>query len=320
MKRLDIVCPVYREGEGIRGFHARLSSAVAVLEASHRLRIRYVVDPSPDDTEAVLAELSAADPRVEVLVMSRRFGHQAALMAGLDRAAGADAAVMLDSDGQHPPELIPRLVSEWQGGADIVQTLRADGSETALLKRTTSRSFYRLLSWIGSVELRPGAADFRLLDGRVVDVIRTELGERNVFLRGLVSWIGYKVAFVAFEPQQRLHGRSNYSPSALFNFALMGLSSFSKAPLRLCTITGLVLALLAVVGGLAQVVTYVFSQAAVPGWASLMVMVSLLGGIQLIFLGIVGEYVGQIFDEVKGRPRYLVARRYGRPEGGPADG
>ena len=307
---IDIVCPVFREEEGIAGFHARLAAAIASLESRYTVRMRYVIDPAPDRTEDVLRDLAAADPRVEVLVMSRRFGHQAALIAGIE-ASDADAVVMLDSDGQHPPELIPELVARWENGAQIVQTLRADAEELGYLKKATSRWFYRLLSRIGSVELRSGSADFRLLDRRVVEVLQSELPERNMFLRGLVTWIGFNLCYVPFEPAARQFGRSKYSASALFNFGLMGISSFSKAPLRLCTATGIVLAGLAVVGGIAQLLAYLVGDVAAPGWASLMLLTCFFGGIQLLFLGITGEYVGQIFDEVKRRPRYLVARRYG---------
>lgn len=310
MKRIQVLCPVFREEEGILEFHSRLVAATQPLRQSYALSYLYVVDPAGDRTEEILADLANRDPLVEVIVMSRRFGHQAALLAGID-VSEADALVMLDSDGQHPPELIETLVEHWEKGAQIVQTLRQDGAEIGFLKRSTSAWFYRLLSGIGSIELKGGAADYRLLDRRVVNVLRNDLKERNAFLRGLVAWVGFNIAFVEFQPLRREFGASKYRASILFNFALQGISSFSKTPLRLCTIAGLAMSLLSVLVASALVLSYLFGQVNVPGWATLMTFMALLGGMQLFFMGIIGEYLGQVFDEVKQRPRYIVASRYG---------
>ena len=309
MKRLDVLCPVYREEEALLAFHTRLRSAVEELGDRFTFRFIYVMDPSPDRTEAVLRQLAATDPDVDVLVMSRRFGHQAALLAGIDLSRG-NALVMLDSDGQHPPELIPELVGQWEAGSQIVQTLRKDGDETGWLKRKTSAWFYRLLSRIGSIELQGGAADYRLLDRGVVDVIRNDFSERNIFLRGIIAWVGYNTAFVEFEPMKRMSGNSNYRASILVNFAIQGISSFSKFPLRLCTVTGMAVAFLSLLAALLMVLDYFAGTQVVPGWATLLAFVAFLGGLQLFFMGVFGEYLGQVFDEVKARPRYLVARRY----------
>ncbi|HEY5805342.1 MAG TPA: glycosyltransferase family 2 protein [Lysobacter sp.] len=306
MKSLQVLCPVFREEEVILEFHARLLGALATLRDRYRVSFIYAVDPASDRTEEILLQLAERDPDVRVLVMSRRFGHQSALIAGID-ASDADALVMLDSDGQHPPELIPTLVEQWEQGAQIVQTIRRDGTETGFLKRTSSAMFYRLISWIGSIELRAGAADYRLLDHVVVEVIRDQLQERNMFLRGVVAWVGYRISFIEFQPMKRLRGASKYRPSILFNFALQGISAFSKTPLRLCTVTGLVVSSLSMAAGAVLVLTYLVAGADVQGWASLMTFVSFLGGLQLFFMGIFGEYLAQVFDEVKGRPRYLVA-------------
>lgn len=308
MKKIQILCPVYKE-EGILEFHEQLVAAVAPLKQRYSVSHLYVVDPSPDGTESLLAGLATGESEVEVVVMSRRFGHQAALVAGID-LCDADALVMLDSDGQHPPELIAEMVARWESGAEIVQALREDGDETGYWKRTTSAMFYRVIRAIGSVALQPGAADFRLLDLRVVDVLRHELRERNVFLRGLVAWVGYNVSFVRFSPRERTQGKSKYRPSTLFSFALQGISSFSKTPLRLCTVTGMAIAALSLLAGGAQVIAYFLGSHDVRGWASLMTLMSFLGGVQMFFMGIFGEYLGQIFDEVKRRPRYLVRQRY----------
>lgn len=312
MRTLQVLCPVFREEEVILEFHERLRAGVESLRDRYAISFIYAVDPASDGTEAILLDLAERDHEVRVLVMSRRFGHQAALIAGMD-ISDADVLVMLDSDGQHPPELIPRLVAEWEGGAQIVQTIRRDGAETGFLKRMTSAMFYKLISRIGSIDLKAGAADYRLLDRNVVEVIRDGLQERNMFLRGVIAWVGYRIAFIEFEPLPRLRGASKYRPSILFNFALQGISAFSKTPLRLCTITGLLVASLSMAVGATLVIAYLFGHGGVAGWASLMTFVSFLGGLQLFFMGIFGEYLGQVFDEVKGRPRYLVAVDSSRP-------
>jgi dolichol-phosphate mannosyltransferase len=310
MKTIEVLCPVFREKDGILEFHHRLAEVLAGLQNRYSITVMYAVDPSGDGTEEVLADLASRDESVKVLVMSRRFGHQAALLAGIDETP-ADALVMLDSDGQHPPELIPTLIDRWEAGAQIVQTLRQDGAETGFFKRSTSALFYRLLTRIGSIELKGGAADYRLLDRSVLDVIKNQLRERNAFLRGLIAWVGFNMSFVEFQPRERMYGASKYRASILFNFALQGISSFSKAPLRLCTILGIWLSILSILAGVLMVGSYLFGDVAVPGWATLMTFVSLMGGLQFLFIGIMGEYVGQIFDEVKGRPRYIVAQRFG---------
>lgn len=309
MKSVCILCPVFREEAGIRAFHERLQSTLSPLRERYAITTLYVLDPSPDATERVLRELSAADPTTEVLVMSRRFGHQAALLAGMDECR-ADALIMLDSDGQHPPELIPEMLSRWENGADIVQTLRADAGEASWLRRATSRWFYRVLQRLASVELKGGAADFRLLSRPVIEVFRRELRERNPFLRGLVSWVGFNIFYLPFTPARRELGSSNYRASTLVNFALQGICSFSKAPLRACAAVGLVISVLSFASGALQLLMYFRGTLNVPGWASLFAAMSFLGGMQLFFLGVIGEYVGLIFDEVKARPRYLTRHRY----------
>ena len=309
MQTIDIICPVFEEEETIGLFHAKLSSIADELSSRYSCRIFYVVDPSRDRTEAILRDVCSSDSRVELLVMSRRFGHQLALIAGMDHSRG-DAIVMLDSDLQHPPELITQLVEIWKDGADIVQCVRQDVPEQDLLKRLMSQWFYRIFLRLGGIELPAGAADYRLLSRRVVDVLRAQVREHNPFLRGLVSWVGFKIVYVPFTPVQRERGKSKYSTSALINFALNGICSFSKVPLRFCIAAGCILAVMSILSAMIQVAIYFFGRFDVPGWASLFATVSLIGGIQIIFLGVVGEYIGLIFDEVKNRPRYILDRHY----------
>jgi dolichol-phosphate mannosyltransferase len=309
MQTIDIICPVFREEEVIRLFHTRLSSVVEKLSSCYACRILYILDPSHDQTETILREICSADPRFELLVMSRRFGHQLALVSGMDHSRG-DAVVMLDSDLQHPPELITQLVEIWRDGADIVQCIRQDGPEIADVKRVMSRWFYKFFLHMGDVGLPVGAADYRLVSRRVAEVFRTQICEHNPFLRGLVSWVGFKIVYVPFTPMRRERGSSKYSAWSLINFALNGICSFSKVPLRLCIGAGCIIAAISIVSAIVQVAIYLFGHFEVPGWASLFTAVSLIGGIQLFFLGVVGEYVGLIFDEVKNRPRYIVDYHY----------
>src|SRR6516162_9179283 len=237
MQTIDIICPVFREEETISFFHARLASVADKLSSNYSVRILYVLDPSGDQTQSILTEICNSDSRVELLIMSRRFGHQLALIAGMDHSRG-DAIVMLDSDLQHPPELITQLVEIWQSGADIVQCVRQDGPGQNLLRRLMSRWFYRIFLQLGDIELPVGAADYRLLSRRVVDVLRAQVREHNPFLRGLVSWAGFKIVYVPFTPVQRERGKSKYSVAALINFSLNGMCSFSKVPLRFCIAAG----------------------------------------------------------------------------------
>jgi dolichol-phosphate mannosyltransferase len=307
---LSIACPVYREAETIEHFHAALDAALAPLRTRYRIEVLYVLDPSPDDSEARLDRIARASPEVGVIVMSRRFGHQAALVAGIEHSEG-QAVIMLDSDMQHPPELIPELVRHWEEGADIVQTLRQDDLSVPWFKRMTSRWFYQFLLKIGSIDLPPGAADYRLISARVARTLRDQLPERNPFLRGLFSWVGFNVRYVPFSTAQRYAGRSKYTFATLLGFALNGVFSFSKFPLRLCIGVGIVLALLSVLFTVVQIGMYMIGSDAVPGWASLFGAVGIIGGIQLLFLGMLGEYITIIFDEVKRRPRYVIGHQSG---------
>ena len=315
MRSIDVMCPVYAEGNAIGIFHEHLVEALAPLLNRYEFRFIYVVDPAGDDTEVVLEALARKDRRIDVVVMSRRFGHQLALVAGIDASSG-DAIVMLDSDLQHPPDLILRLVEEWEQGGDIVQAIRTDGLEVAAWKRLTSRWFYKTFMSVGSIELKSGAADFRLLSRRVVEVFKTEMREHSPFLRGLVSWVGFDVRYVPFNTAKRLAGRTKYRIATLVEFAINGMTSFSRVPLRACVVTGFAVAFASFLYGLFAVAEALIATRGVPGWPTLITMMSFLGGVQLIFLGVIGEYVAVIFEEVKNRPRYLVARRISFRESG----
>jgi len=306
---VDIICPVYREAEGIQLFHDELAAVLDELDERYHSRVLYVLDPSSDETELRLRKICELDPRVTTLVLSRRFGHQAALVAGLEHATG-DAVIMLDSDGQHPPQLIPDLLAAYEAGADIVQAVRKDSTTTSWFKRWSSEAFYRLMSRMAAIDLQVGSADFRLMSRRVVAVFRDQLPESNPFIRGLTSWVGYTVTYVGFTSQERLAGRSKYSLRSLLEFAITGVTSFSKVPIRAAAVLGMAISALSVLYGCFILAAYLSQRYVPPGWTSMVAVMSFLGGLQLLFLGLIAEYVGQIFDEVKGRPRYLVDRTF----------
>lgn len=312
MLSIDVVCPVFREEAAIETFHKALIEATEPLYGEYKFRYIYVVDPSPPDRSAdILQGIADKADNVTVLVMSRRFGHQAALIAGIDETQG-DAVIMLDSDMQHPPSLIPKLIEEWRGGSEIVQTLRHDDQKISFGKRVTSRMFYGVFESMTGIDLNAGSADFRLLSRKVADVFRTQFREHNPFFRGLVTWVGYRISYVEFVPEKRFAGRSNYSLAALILFATNGIFSFSKLPLRVCIWLGLIFAAFSALSGVYYLTVYLFFEdIVVPGWASLFALGAFGLSMNLFFLGVLGEYVGLIFDEVKNRPRYLVADKFG---------
>ena len=319
MKSISIISPVYREAEGIELFHRRLTSILDGLRDRYRFHVLYVLDKSPDSSEEILSRICAAEEGVSTLVLSRRFGHQPSLLAGIDHALG-DALIMLDSDLQHPPELIPAMLEKYEAGADIVQMVRKDGRDVGFMKRSSAEWFYRTLAKVASVSIPAGAADFRLLSHRVAAIFRNHIREQNQFLRGLVSWVGFDVSYIPFACEPRLHGSTKYRLSTLFSFAIDGICSFSKTPLHICAFTGMGIAIFSLLLTILQIVVYLFSEVSVPGWVTLMTGTFLIGGLQLFFLGVVGEYVSLVFDEVKRRPHYLVNRVYGELAGERADG
>jgi dolichol-phosphate mannosyltransferase len=315
LSAVDIVLPVYNEAEGIADFHASLAAACDAL-TEHTFLFRYVVDKCPDDSFGVLRGLAARDPRVRVLQLSRRFGHQASLMAGLDRCRG-DAAIMMDCDGQHPPAMIAKLLEQFAQGFDVVHTLRADAADTGLLRKAAGACFYRLLDRLSDTEIREGAADFRLVSRRVLEVFQRDIREQNPFLRGLFSWVGFRQTTLSFQAANRLRGSSKYTLGRLLRFAIAGVQSFSKTPLTLAMRAGLAIAGLSFLVGLFSVLDYLFhtgisEQAGLPkGYTTLVLLVTFSLGVQLIVLGILGSYIGSILDEVKRRPLYVVEEEIG---------
>jgi polyisoprenyl-phosphate glycosyltransferase len=305
---LSIVVPLYNEGAGLARLHARLVEVAQRLRAARSLacEVVYVDDGSRDDSLAVARELPATGLDVQVVSLSRNFGKEAALQAGLDHAR-LDTLVFIDGDGQHPPELIETLVGHWlDDGCDVVYTAKAHRSNEGLTRRIAVKTFYLLLNWGARSKIPEDAGDFRLLSPRAASALR-QLPERNRFFKGLASWIGFRQKRIDYEPQPRADGRSTWNMRALIGLSLNGLTSFSVAPLRVATMLGLLLATVALLYG-AQIVyqTVVYGEN-VPGYPSVFVGVMVLGGVQLIMLGVLGEYIGKILYEIKGRPVYFVA-------------
>lgn len=298
---LSIVVPVYNEEACVDEMLRRLEAVLAGLETDYE--IIFVNDGSKDGTLAALRRVSENDERVRYISFSRNFGHQFALSAGIDHARG-DAVVSLDGDLQHPPEMIPEMVEQWRNGYDVVYTVREENRGHAI-KEFWSRGFYWLMRVLTGVQVPTGGADFRLLDKRVADVLR-ECREQYVFVRGLVPWLGFKRKGLTYKAAERFGGATNYSIRRMLSFALDGVFSFSIVPLRMISFLGAVTIALGFVYGLYSVAVRLFSDQAVSGWTSLVVVVLVFSGTQLLSLGILSEYVGRIYEEVKQRPRYII--------------
>ena len=305
MKTIDIILPVYNEEDGIVAFHESLSAVLGRLTDRYRFNVIYVLDRSSDNTFGVLKRLSELYNHITVLHLSRRFGHQMSLVAGIDHSRG-DALIMMDCDQQHPPAVIPMLLEKFEEGFEIVHTVREYDPAAGSLKKWTSRTFYRMQNALSPVELRAGAADFRLISRKVVSVFQTSIREQNQFLRGLFQWIGYSGATVRFVSAPRVAGRTKYRPGQLMAFAVIGILSFSKLPLRLASLLGFTISTMSLLYGVALFVYYFWAGHVPRGYTSLIVVILFMGGLQLTFLGIMGEYMGSVFDEVKRRPLYVV--------------
>lgn len=309
---LSVVVPVFNEAEVIQEFHRRL---VAVLDALPvRSEVVYVNDGSRDDSMRLLREFGAADARVVVLDFSRNFGKEIAMTAGLDHACG-DAVIVIDSDLQDPPELIGAMLREWQAGFDVVMMRRASREGESWLKKATANWFYRIIGSIGELPIPADIGDFRLLSRRAVEALRA-CPERTRFMKGLYAWVGFRQTTVDYERDARFAGESKWNYWRLWNLALEGITSFSSMPLKLASYVGLATAVYALGAGV-----YVFGKSLlfgdpVAGYPSLMVTVLFLGGVQLIALGIIGEYLARMFVEVKGRPLYLLSGVYRQREAG----
>ena len=311
---LSVVVPVYNEAAVIGDFQRRLAAVLDALSVASE--IVYVNDGSRDDSMRQLRAFADADARVVLLDFSRNFGKEIAMTAGLDHASG-DAVIVIDSDLQDPPELIPDMLRAWQGGADVVLMRRAGREGESWFKKASASAFYRFIGSIGELEIPADVGDFRLLSHRAVEALR-RMPERTRFMKGMFAWVGFDQVTIDYQRDARFAGETKWNYWRLWNLALEGITSFSSAPLKLASYVGLATAIYALGAGV-----YVFGKALlfgdpVAGYPSLMVTMLFLGGVQLIALGIIGEYLARMFVEIKGRPLYLLAGVY-RQRGAPRD-
>jgi glycosyltransferase involved in cell wall biosynthesis len=305
---LSIVVPVFNEGAGLVRFHDRLVEIARQLRQQRGLALEvvYVDDGSRDDSFAVASGLPAEALDVQVVSLSRNFGKEAALLAGLDHAR-LGAVLFMDGDGQHPASLVPKLVGYWlDDGYDVVYTAKAHRESESFLRRLSVRGFYSLLNWGARHKIPEDAGDFRLLSPRATAALK-QMPERNRFFKGLASWIGFRQIRVDYEPAARSHGKSTWNVFSLIGLSIEGLTSFSVAPLRIASLLGLLLAGAALIFGTQILIETFFYGQSVPGYPSVVVGLMVLGGVQLIMIGIMGEYIGKILSELKARPVYFVA-------------
>lgn len=305
---MSIVVPLYNEAAGLEFLHERLGSLASTLRQRYGLRteVVYVDDGSADATLSIARGLPPTSLDVQVVSLSRNFGKEAALMAGLDHARRG-AVLFMDGDGQHSPALVEQLVAHWiEGGYDVVYTAKANRDNESILRRFAVRGFYALINWGARQKIPEDAGDFRLLSPRAAAALR-QLPERNRFFKGLASWIGFRQMRVDYEPAPRAHGFTSFSPGRLVGLSIEGLTSFSVAPLRFASMLGLLLAGVAFLFGLSILWETLIDGKSVPGYPSLVVGLMTIGGVQLIMIGIVGEYIGKILSELKARPIYFVA-------------
>jgi polyisoprenyl-phosphate glycosyltransferase len=306
----SVVIPVYNEAEVLPALYGRLTRVLEGLNEPYE--IIFVNDGSQDDSILLLRDFRAQDERVKFLSFSRNFGHQIAITAGLDYSSG-QAAVVMDADLQDPPEVIPQLIEQWRKGADIVFAVRARRQGDGLFKRTTAALFYRLFRRMTATEMPLDAGDFRLMSRRAIDALQS-IRERNRFIRGLAGWIGFRQTSVTFVREVRQAGETKYPLKKMLRFALNGLMSFSLVPLQLASYAGFLISSIAFFYIVYAIGLKLFTDRVVLGWTSVMVAVLFLGGVQLISLGIIGEYIGRIYDEVKQRPLYLIDEANGFAE------
>jgi glycosyltransferase involved in cell wall biosynthesis len=305
-KQLTVVAPVFNEKEVIEKFYVETKKVLASLSDSYSTRLLFVVDRCSDGTTDILRRLAATDSELQVLTLSSRFGHQMSLLAGIDYAQDADVLVMMDSDLQHPPQLIPKLLEEYERGNDVVYTVRVDNVDASKVRKAVGALFYRVLNYFTEVPVNANAADFRLITKRVAHLMRSGVRERNMFLRGIFTWIGFNQVPVEFVAATRAGGASKYSLSRMMGLATAGILSFSTRPLKLSIFLGLGFASVAFLMGIATLADYSINRSIPSGWTTIVMLLLLFSGVQLIVLGILGAYIGGIYEEVKARPHYIV--------------
>jgi polyisoprenyl-phosphate glycosyltransferase len=300
-KLLSIVVPCFNEEQNLEHLYNELVNVLKNIRNSYE--IIFADDGSKDHTFDVIKKLAASDKHVSGVSLSRNFGHQVAIMAGMQQSKG-DIVVMMDADLQHPPEVIPQLIAEYEKGFDIVNTKRLDTQGVGVMKKISSSLFYRLLNFLSNVRIEPSSADFRLMTRKAVDAF-LQLEEKDRFTRGLISWMGFKQSVVEYTAATRFAGDSKYTIKKMFRFGMDGITSFSTKPLRISFYTGLIIFFIGLAYSIYAIIENIRGET-VPGWTSILVSVLIIGGIQLVSIGIVGEYIARIFNETKARPLYFI--------------
>lgn len=302
MKKVSIIVPCYNESQALNHFYKELKKN---LPDSYQYEIILVNDGSSDDTLQIIKALAQTDKDVHYISFSRNFGHQNALKAGFDMASG-DCAICLDSDLQHPPALISQFLEKWEEGYESVFTKRINHDSISFFKKTSSSLFYKLTNRLSDVKLEDGVADFRLLDRKVIDALKN-FSENQIFLRAVIQWLGFKQFMIEYKAAERVAGESKYTIKKMFSFALAGITAFSIKPLRFSIYLGTLIATLAFLYGLYALWLYAFTDKTIPGWTSILLSVLFIGGLNLLMLGIIGEYLGKLFIENKKRPTYVIS-------------
>ncbi|MBC8004029.1 MAG: glycosyltransferase family 2 protein [Verrucomicrobia bacterium] len=301
-KKISVIVPCFNEEEGLKTFNKAL---IVALPEKYDYEIIYINDGSSDQTYQVITELAQENPRIKYISFSRNFGHQNALKAGYDFASG-HCAISLDADLQHPPEVIPILISKWEEGFEIVNTLRHDHHSISFAKRASSGLFYKLMNKLSDIHIENGMADFRLIDQKVLKQLKL-FHENFLFFRGMIPWMGFNQTVVPFTANERFAGTSKYTFKKMLKFASAGVTAFSVKPLKISIYLGTFIAIIAFLYGLFAIYIHFFTTKAVTGWASVIISVLFVGGINLLMLGIIGEYLGKLFIENKRRPNYLIS-------------
>jgi polyisoprenyl-phosphate glycosyltransferase len=303
MKKITVIIPVMNEEGNVERLVDELIYSFALLP--YRFSLLFVDDGSTDKTPLVLKKIAKTYDNIHYILLSKNFGHQNALKAGIDAAEG-DAAIMMDGDMQHPAEVIPRLLEKFEQGYEIVNTIRKDTAETASwMKRASSRFFYKQINRLADIKVRSGSADFRLVSRKALNELK-KLNEYDIFYRGLVVWIGFKQTEIEYEPHQRFSGASKYSLAKMIRFSVQGITSFSVKPLHMAVYVGIAVSILSLLY-IPYVLYSLFSGIAVSGWASTIVTIAFFGGLQLMVMGIIGIYIGKVFMFTKERPHYIVS-------------
>lgn len=302
-KTVSIVIPCYNEDGNIEKIYNQIKKVLSSITVEYI----FVDDNSSDNTLSIIEQLSKSNANVKYLSFSRNFGHQSALRAGLEYSTG-DCVISMDADLQHPPELLPTLIEKWNEGYDIVYTIRKDIENVSFFKKITSAFFYRLINSLSDIEINQGSADFRLLDKRIVTVLIKDITEYHLFYRGLISWIGYNQIGIEYVPHKRFSGKSKYSFMKMVNFAIDGITSFSIKPLKLAILLGLLLSFLSGIYSLYVLGMYIFTDETVKGWSSILFSILFIGGVNMVLLGIIGEYMGKMYIQSKNRPYFLIKK------------